>query len=66
MGLRWLSLFAIGEIGEHLRYFTGYHIKKTYLPCRVSHSRVARPTPVGSPDTGGGKVDPHIHYEAHF
>ena len=66
MGLRWFSLFGIGGIGENLRYDTGYHIKKTYLSCRVSHSRVARPTPVGSPDTSGANLDPHMHYEAHF
>jgi len=66
MELRWFSLFGIGEIGEHLRYVTGYQIKKTYLPCRVSHSRVARPTSVGSPDTAGANLDPHIHYEAHL
>jgi len=59
-------LFAIGEIGEHLRYDTGYHIKETYAPCRMSHSRVAQPTPVGSPEMGGGNLDPHMHYEAHF
>ena len=59
-------MFGIGEIGEHLRYDTGYHTKKTYLSCRASHSRVARPTSVGSPDTSGAKLDPHIHYEAHF
>ena len=66
MRLRWFSLFGIGEIGENLRYDTGYHIKKTYLSCRASHSQVARPTPVGSPEMGGGNLDPHMHYEAHF
>jgi len=66
MGLCLLSLFGIGEIREHLEYVTGYRIKKTYLSCRASHSRVARPTSVGSPDTAGANLDPHIHYEAHF
>jgi len=66
MGLRWFCLFGIGETGEYLSYVTGYHIKKTYMPCRALHSRVARPTTVGSPDMGGGNLGPHIHYETHF
>jgi len=66
MGSRWFSLFGIGEIGEHLRYVMGYQIKEIYLPCRVSHSRVARPTSVGSPDVGGANLEPRIHYGARF
>jgi len=56
-------LFGIGEIGEHLRYVTGYHTKKTYPPRQTSHSRVARPTSVGSMETVGTNLGPHTHYE---
>ena len=50
----------------HLEYVTGYHVKQTYLPCRASHSRAARPTSVGSPETAGANLGPHAYYEAHF
>ena len=66
MGLCRLSLFDIGGVGEHLEHVTGYRIKKTYLSCRASHSRVARPTPAGSPDMADANLDPHTHYEARF
>ena len=63
MGLRWFGLFRIGEIGEQLRYATGYHMKKAYLSCQTSHSRVARPTSVGSPESADTNLGPHTHYE---
>ena len=61
--MSWFSLFDIDEIGEHLEYITGHHTKRIYLPRRTSHSRVARPTPVASPETVGANPDPHTHYE---
>ena len=57
------SLFDIGGIGGHLEYVTGYHIKQTYQPRRTSHSRVARPTLVASPETVGVNPDSHTHCE---
>jgi len=66
IGSRWSSLFGIGGIREHLRYVTGYHPKKTYLPCQTSHSPVARQTSVGSLEIAGVGLGSHTHYEAHF
>jgi len=63
MGLRWFGSFGIFEIGEHLRYVTGYHTGKTDLPCQASYSRVARSPSVCSAEAVGMNLGPHTHYE---
>ena len=40
--------------------------KTKYLPRRTSHSRVARPTSVGSPETVAVNLGRRTHYEANF